>query len=184
MGAEKDTRILEAATAVFFRYGYKRTTMGDLAKAAGLSRPALYLRFCNKERIFEAACRQIMARSLGEIEVGMASLETPLEKLRLAFELWAVRPFALIVDAPDARDLFECSLAFAKETVDRSTEAFEAQLAAVLASSGPPDPGPRELAHLLATAVHGFKTAARSCEELRGMIEGLLKVVLAPRLKP
>ena len=52
MGQEKDDQIIEAATSVFLRYGFRRTTMGDIAEAAGVSRPALYLRFCNKEHIF------------------------------------------------------------------------------------------------------------------------------------
>ena len=39
---------------MFFRYGYARTTMADLASAAGLSRPALYLVFPGKAEVFQA----------------------------------------------------------------------------------------------------------------------------------
>ncbi len=37
--------ILQAAVGVFLRYGYKKTSMDDLARAAGLSRQGLYLHF-------------------------------------------------------------------------------------------------------------------------------------------
>ncbi|WP_208354421.1 TetR/AcrR family transcriptional regulator [Pseudaestuariivita rosea] len=46
--------ILEAAFATFATYGFRRTSMEDIAKAANLSRPALYLHFKNKEDIFRS----------------------------------------------------------------------------------------------------------------------------------
>jgi len=42
--ADRGTRsagIVEAATGVFLRYGFSRTTMGDIAGAAGISRASL-----------------------------------------------------------------------------------------------------------------------------------------------
>ena len=44
-----------AALAVFGRYGYQRTSMDLIAKAAGISRPALYQHFSGKDEIFRAA---------------------------------------------------------------------------------------------------------------------------------
>ena len=48
----KRTSILDAAARVFAQYGFKRTTMSDIADAGGVSRPALYLMFDNKEHLF------------------------------------------------------------------------------------------------------------------------------------
>jgi AcrR family transcriptional regulator len=45
MSDDKRTRILAAARSVFLRYGFKRVNMNDIADAAGVSRPALYLLF-------------------------------------------------------------------------------------------------------------------------------------------
>jgi AcrR family transcriptional regulator len=181
MDEAKASRILEAAEAVFLRYGFRRTTMGDLASAAGLSRPALYLLFCNKERIFEGVCRRLGDRILDDVDRGLEGLEDPAERLRLAFELWAVRPFILMTEAPDARDLVE-GLAFAREVVDRACAAFETRIAGILGplqAARPGSPGPAATAHILVAAVRGFKASARSAPELRSMIEGLLAVVLA-----
>lgn len=183
MKDEREAQVIAAAAAVFLRYGYKRTTMGDLAEAAGLSRPALYLRFCNKERIFEGVCRTFAAGILEEIRTGAAALETPQEKLRLAFELWVVRPFVLMTGAPDARDLADCGLEFAKEAVEEGYAAFEEELRLILETVRPrndnPGTRPREIARILASSARGFKAAARDLEQLREMIDGLLKVVLA-----
>lgn len=183
MRSDKEARVLEAATAVFFRYGYRRTTMGDIATAAGISRPALYLLFCNKERIFEAVLRRWASQLLETIARETAALADPAEKLRKAFELWTVQPFELMTGSPDAKDLVQCGLAFAGETVERNYAGFEALLASILESF----PGQRQagapsaaqVAHLLAMSARGFKGAARNATELQGLLEGLLTMAVA-----
>lgn len=52
--AVKRARVLSAAESVFMKRGYARTTMGDLASAAGMSRPALYLVYARKHELFSA----------------------------------------------------------------------------------------------------------------------------------
>jgi AcrR family transcriptional regulator len=52
--AARPAAIIEAATGIFLRYGFKKTSMADLASAAGLSRQALYLYFPTKEALFKA----------------------------------------------------------------------------------------------------------------------------------
>ena len=179
----KESRILEAAASVFLRYGFRRTTMGDLAEAAGLSRPALYLRFCNKERIFEAVCRKYGTQILETLRAGLAQQATPRDKLRFAFELWVVQPWLLTAQSPDARDLAICGLEFAEDAVAAGYAGFEAEVRAILeaipAVAGQPKADPAEVAHLLAWSARGFKVSARSVEELHRMIEGLLNLVLA-----
>ncbi len=182
MREAKKAKVLEAAQSVFFRYGYRRTTMGDLASAAGVSRPALYLLYCNKEQVFEEVLRDFLARTLAELREGLKAPSSVEEKLRLAFDLWAVRPFGLLMATPDAKELIDCSLAFARETIEQGTAAFEAELAAILAPlhAQAPDQAltPDQIAHILTRAVHGFKESAQDPESLRHMIEGLMKMVL------
>ena len=183
MGKEKDVLIIEAATSVFLRYGFRRTTMGDLAEAAGVSRPALYLRFCNKEKIFETVLQAFAARTLEAIEAGLPAQGTPLEQLRFAFECWAVRPFGLMQGSPDARDLASCSLPFAASVKSRGHAAFEALLVPILAQfpalAARGGPGLEAVAHVLAVSVHGFKAEARDEAELRAMIDTLLRLAVA-----
>ncbi len=71
---EKRRRILEQAFDVALRYGYQRMTMDDVAKASGMSRPALYLQFKNKGEIFSAIAAEMMERSLSGAH---AALERP-----------------------------------------------------------------------------------------------------------
>ncbi len=176
----KKARVIAAAEAVFLRYGFRRVTMGDLATAAGVSRPALYLLFCNKEEVFEGVLRSFTGRVLDEVRAGVATRTTPEEKLRFAFDVWAVRPFDLLMASPDAKELIDCGFAFAKDAIDQSYAAFEAEVAAILRPlAGDRAPAPEDTARILTRAVHGFKESAAGLEDLRRMIDGLLTLTLA-----
>jgi len=59
--AGRRAAILDAAVRVFLRYGFKKTSMDDLARAAGLSRQGLYLHFATKEDLFKAAVSTLVA---------------------------------------------------------------------------------------------------------------------------
>lgn len=51
---QRQQQILDAAAAVIIRLGYDRTTIGDIAEEAGVSRRTVYLYFKGKEELFEA----------------------------------------------------------------------------------------------------------------------------------
>ncbi|MDB6079856.1 MAG: bacterial regulatory s, tetR family protein, partial [Akkermansiaceae bacterium] len=183
MSDEKAERVLAAALPVFMRYGYKRTTMGDIAESAGISRPALYLIFPSKEEIFSAGLAQVFAGKVVEIRAGLGSRGTLMEKLLFALEIWCVQPFEMILASPDARDLLESGYAFAAEVVQGAFAEFETVLVellgpAVKAQSGVKLPAAR-IAHILTTAPVGFKQAAASADQLREMIAALVTMVLA-----
>jgi AcrR family transcriptional regulator len=183
MENEKYLRIIEAAKTVFLRYGFRRVTMQDVAAEAGISRPALYLIFANKEEIFKAAVEQISGESLIAIRAGLGSHLSIEAKLNFTFELWTVRPFELMLSSPDARDLVDCTHGFAKETMQQIGVEFEALLVEILqplAPAGQTSVLPiAQVAQLLAASIHGYKEAAGSVAELRVMIAGLIKLTLA-----
>ncbi len=56
--------ILDAALRRFSHYGYRRTSMDDIAREAELSRTALYQHFANKEQIFRALAAYLYQRAL------------------------------------------------------------------------------------------------------------------------
>ncbi|MDD9908803.1 MAG: TetR family transcriptional regulator [Ahrensia sp.] len=60
--------ILRAAYDAFAKYGFRRTSMDDIAKAAGVSRPALYQSFANKGEIFRA----LIEAHLGHVETELS----------------------------------------------------------------------------------------------------------------
>lgn len=60
---DKSGLILSAAFDVFVAYGFRKTSMDDIARAAGISRPALYQTFKNKQDIFRALSRSMLERA-------------------------------------------------------------------------------------------------------------------------
>jgi AcrR family transcriptional regulator len=64
-------QIVEAARALFVRYGYRRTAMDDIAREAGLAKATLYLHFTGKEDVFRtmiARCRAVIAERCASAE--------------------------------------------------------------------------------------------------------------------
>ncbi|WP_165070400.1 TetR/AcrR family transcriptional regulator [Paludisphaera rhizosphaerae] len=183
MADDKRERLLSAAKDVFLRYGYKRVSMNDIAEAAGISRPSLYLVFKSKEDVFRGVYRRWVEETVDEIERGASAFPTLEEKLRFAFDLWAVRAFEAARRSTEAEELMSCTLEFAKDEVKASDEAFGRCLAALIASARkgrrtkealPPE----RTARILAGSVRGFKQTATDAAELRRMVADLLTLVL------
>jgi AcrR family transcriptional regulator len=81
---ERRRQIIETARGVFASQNYGRAGTADLAKAAGISEPALYRYFASKKDLFLATLRDTGARLL-EIWQNIAyEVEDPLETL------WAI----------------------------------------------------------------------------------------------
>jgi AcrR family transcriptional regulator len=63
-GSAQRQAILMAATAIFLRYGFKKTSMDDVAQAAGVSRQGLYLYFDTKDLLFREALQYLVSRMI------------------------------------------------------------------------------------------------------------------------
>src|SRR5215208_6812069 len=50
--ARKRAAILEAATTLFLRHGYRGTSMDEIAATAGVSKQTVYKHFADKESLF------------------------------------------------------------------------------------------------------------------------------------
>src|SRR3979409_1091705 len=61
-GSPQHEALLMAPTAPFLRYGFKKTSMDDVAQAAGVSRQGLYLYFETKDVLFREALQHLMSR--------------------------------------------------------------------------------------------------------------------------
>jgi AcrR family transcriptional regulator len=180
--AKKRENVLAAARQVFLRYGYKRTTMGDIAAEAHISRPALYVMFPSKEDVFGAVMEQLFGEMLATIRSGIAKRTTAYDKLVFAFDVWAIQPFKGVQASPDAKDVLESSFAFAHAIASKAVADFERILVSILeplTAQAPLTISPDRIAHILTAAVPGFKESASSVKQLQQMIEGLVTIVLA-----
>ena len=70
--------VLAAALDTFARYGYRKTSMEDVARSAAISRPGLYLLFGSKQELFTAAVTQALDQSLTAATGVLADTARPL----------------------------------------------------------------------------------------------------------
>ncbi|BDI31987.1 TetR family transcriptional regulator [Capsulimonas corticalis] len=175
--------MIQAAQQVFWRYGFRRVTMNELAEAAQMSRPALYLVYPSKEEIFTAVVERMFETKFEEVRQGVRGLTTVEEQLTFAFEAWSVQAYAMIQSSPDAKDLLESSYEFAAEATAHWYAQFTALVASILEPLAPSGSGGSmtadQISYVMVNAVPGFKRTAESVEHLRRMIGDLIKIVLA-----
>jgi AcrR family transcriptional regulator len=181
MSDDKKSRILAAARSVFLSYGFKRVNMNDIAEAAGVSRPALYVLFKNKEEIFIEAYLRWVDETIAQVEVAMVQTALPKDKLARAFEIWAVGPFELTRASLAAEELVDCNFPFAEAARMKGYAIFEATIAPVVANLNETRPAasriaPGRIAHVLVSAVRGFKQTAATPDDMRQLIDELLQL--------
>ncbi|MDD5509089.1 MAG: TetR/AcrR family transcriptional regulator, partial [Bacteroidales bacterium] len=98
--------ILEKAKEVFSKYGYRKTTLDDIAGACGKGKSSLYYYFKNKEVIFEEVIRQEVDNLKNEFRTAMDSVKDPKEKLRIYIVLRMVMFRNLVNFFPTFRQEF------------------------------------------------------------------------------
>lgn len=79
---ETRNTILDAAETVFYRKGVARTTLTDIAEAAGVTRGAIYWHFANKGEVFDAMMRRAIDPLEAIAEADYSTSAQPLEELR------------------------------------------------------------------------------------------------------
>lgn len=77
-------RLLAVAVREFSRKGFARTSMRDIAKAAGIQAGSLYYHFASKDELFAAAHAAGMGEVLAAIETALAPLRDPWQRLEVA----------------------------------------------------------------------------------------------------
>jgi AcrR family transcriptional regulator len=97
-------QVISAALTVFGRYGYQHTSMDLIAKAAGISRPALYQHFSGKDDIFRATGERLADELIAAAETAAGTDGSSADRLycTLAVKLDLT---AESVGAPFRRDL-------------------------------------------------------------------------------
>lgn len=73
--------IIDAARALFRESGFKKTTMGDIARSLGKAKSSLYYYYSSKEEIFEAVIQSEMDELLEQIHEAIGRAATSKEKL-------------------------------------------------------------------------------------------------------
>ncbi|HEY0205386.1 MAG TPA: TetR/AcrR family transcriptional regulator [Acetobacteraceae bacterium] len=82
--AERDGRILDAATALFMRDGFAAASIEGIAAAAGVSKRTFYARFPDKQAVFLAVVQRLVATWLVGFDAALERAPTLNEALLAA----------------------------------------------------------------------------------------------------
>ena len=75
-------KIIISAGQIFSRYGFKKTTMDEIAKGLKMGKSSIYYYFKSKEEIFEAVLLYEANVLRNELTTTIKSVESPVEKMR------------------------------------------------------------------------------------------------------
>ena len=86
--AERSNQLLDVAEVLFLERGFDGTTIEDIARAAGVSRPIVYEHHGSKEGVYLAALARARAGLADAYAEAIGTATTPAEVLRAGAEVW------------------------------------------------------------------------------------------------
>ena len=175
----KRERILNAALTVFMAKGGHKTTFGDIAKAAGISRPTLYAAFDDKDALLVAVIDHASSAMIVAAREAMIAAPTLADKLALFNDIMIMAPFQQIQQSEDAADILSGHNDAAKAAIMDATDKRALFLVEILTpyANGVDATVIHELAVTYTKAVSGLKNAVRSAQELQEALDGQAKML-------
>ena len=174
--------LLDAALANFVRFGFRKTSMDDVARDAGISRQALYAHFADKEELFRQAMRHGLDVAMTAVDVALADESVEMDvRLVRAVDAWLGRH--LDRQGTDGSDLGEAARVllgtlfadYGAIFVKKITRALaESPLAIVCKET---KTTPQQFAETLLSCGLGWKHRARSRAEFVAQIEVAVRLM-------
>ena len=174
----KADKILGAALGCFKQYGFKRTSMDDIAKAADISRPAIYNLFKNKTDVFRSLSEKFHGQTLESAQAALA-MNSPLQQ-RIAGAMAArMSPlYALAHDSLHGPELFDVNQSTSADINAQADDVFLQMLTAALQggldakdiTGGTETLAARELAQFIIASAYGLKSFAFSAQDYEALL--------------
>jgi len=186
-------QVVAAVRELFRRYGYRRTSVDDIAREAGISKATLYLHFASKEEMFRAMTRQFREVVIARCRAAEASadpVETRIVELLYAGYGTALEWFG---DAAHIRELKSVAAEQPLDAAGDDRSAFRERLERLLRTAqaageielAARGASAKEVAAALMFAAHGAKLAQRDgAEGFREAAASIVRLVVGPLRAP
>lgn len=180
-------RILKAAFDRFSHYGFRRTSMEDIAGQAGISRAALYLQFRNKEEIFRSLSQDLHDDALARAAAALDT-ERPLEeRLSAAVEAKSLRFLEIAYGSPHGSELIDESSRICGDLSAESQKRFHGILTRVFRRASRSREidvariglSAKDTADLFVSATAGLKGPGVTVSLYRRRVRALVRLFLA-----
>jgi AcrR family transcriptional regulator len=181
--------ICTAARSLFSRYGYRRVSLEDIAREAGMSRSGIYNYFRNKEEILKTVVQEIGYVSHQRAEAAAKSDAPLVLRLQQIFEAKLVDPYAELHGMPHGEVLTDQKTRVTDQLIETWAMNFMSLVAKVLKKADKSneinlaqvDLTPNRAALYLVLCARGLKTSGSvplDPEEYRKRIRKLIEVNL------
>jgi len=179
---ERRVQILRGALQTFLAYGFQRTTMDDIARAAEISRPALYLHFRNKTDIYRALASQFLSETLRNSRLaadGAGSLAEVLGGM-LGCVMGLINE---IEGSPHGADILDMKNSLAGDIIAQGRGRMVQLLTEAIASRAPAEVltargvTAGQLAGMLLDAIDGMKARMPQPQEQAACVAAYLRVI-------
>lgn len=171
---------------VFSRYGYRKASMDEVARAAGLSRQGLYLHFPSKESLFREVVSLVLEQSLGAGTALLREEKAPIEeRLERAFDAAYGQHVGGLGANPHLAELLEAAAQLVGPLQAEREQGFRAAVARALERAGVAarwagaDLSAEDLAGTLDAVACGLKHRAASREAFREGLRTAIRLVTA-----
>ena len=131
----KADAILDAADRLFTRFGYRRTTMDDIATEAGVAKGTLYLYYPSKEALFGAIQARVIAAAERRCDEAEARGGPLAERLRGLLEAWFGLMFDRYGESDHLRELQAARVTVGREAVEGADRAYADRVTRVVAEA-------------------------------------------------
>lgn len=179
--------ILDAALRVFGQYGYRRTSMDDIAREAGIGKGTVYLSFAGKDEVFQALSQSLSERMLADAETARQRPGPTADKLAAMSAAWFGTYVETIRHSPHASELMDAKHRLSADLVSRAAGRYKRLVRDVLAeaaAAGELDFEPAGLtadtaAELLIASARGLESSAASPATYRRYLSALVRVMVS-----
>jgi len=159
--AERQERLIRAAVDTYGEQGYRRTTVADVCRAAGLTPRYFYESFANSEALLIAAYEAVTRIALETVQAAASGLGEAEREARLEAMLRGY--YTLLREKPAAARVFVTEMSGISAAVDAAFERGLGEFARVLALTLDPDRRKTGANVLRETgAMHGLLAIART----------------------
>ncbi|MBL4788541.1 MAG: TetR/AcrR family transcriptional regulator [Kordiimonadaceae bacterium] len=169
------------AMGVFIRYGFRKTSMDDIATAAGLSRQAIYNRYGNKEALFTAVIDAAVQKYYRNARVALEDSSRPLKERLLEANMCSAGEYIeALRSSPHSYEVIALASAEAGELADTLGEEFNCFAAELLLNENVfiDTPAARDALFVIETASNGLLHKAKTLQEYHDGMETVIRTVV------
>lgn len=176
-------QILEAAIGAISRYGLKKTSVADIATAAGVARQTVYNSFADKDEIIRECVKYYEGKTRAAVETELKGATSLGQKLDVLIEYLAVQKYDMIAANPDASDIINGVNEIAAQELEHVSAANRQMIEKMLRPYGEAIRGAGQsipqLAEFIQKSLYHAKHEAKDRRQLLRLTGSLKALVLA-----